>query len=141
MFNNNEVGYGRPPVGSRFKPGQSGNPKGRPRGTKNLKTDLHEELQEKIVVHEGERTLRISKQRAIIKTLFAKTLKGDGRAAHTLLNLLLRTAAADGGSPEIDSPFTADETELLDGLVEELLLRKACVPKSASDPDRAGSAS
>ena len=46
MADDEKVGYRRPPKKSRFKPGQSGNPKGRPKGTKNLKRDLIEELQE-----------------------------------------------------------------------------------------------
>ena len=32
----NRVGYRRPPRHSRFQPGQSGNPRGRPRGVKSL---------------------------------------------------------------------------------------------------------
>ena len=43
-----DVGYRRPPPASRFKPGQSGNPKGRQRGAKNFATELADELQEKI---------------------------------------------------------------------------------------------
>src|SRR5260221_10150889 len=76
-----EVGYGRPPRHSRFNKGQSGIPKGRAKGTNNLKTDLTEELEEMILVREGTQTIKISKQRAILKTLIARTLKGDGRAA------------------------------------------------------------
>ena len=45
-----EVGYRKPPKHTRFKPGQSGNLRGRPKGTKNLKTDLMEELGEKILI-------------------------------------------------------------------------------------------
>ncbi len=41
-----EVGYGKPPRHTRFQPGRSGNPRGRPKDTKNLKTDLIEELAE-----------------------------------------------------------------------------------------------
>jgi hypothetical protein len=48
-----QVGYGKPPKHTQFKLGESGNPQGRSKGTKNLKTDLAEELCEKIVVHEG----------------------------------------------------------------------------------------
>ena len=85
------VGYGRPPAATRFKPGQSGNPNGRPKGAKNVETDLSEELGQKIKVREGEQTIRISKQRAMIKALLAKALRGDTRAIALLLNLTLRT--------------------------------------------------
>src|SRR5207237_8691001 len=49
------VGYGRPPSPSRFKPGQSGNPRGRPKGQRNLLSDLRDELAEKIRIREGDR--------------------------------------------------------------------------------------
>lgn len=75
------VGYRRSPRNSQFKPGQSGNPKGRPKGTVNLRSDLCEELGEHIRVREGERELKVSKQRAMLKALVSKALKGDARAA------------------------------------------------------------
>ena len=76
-----EVGYCRPPQHTRFKPGHSGNPKGRPKGTKNLKTDLMEELAERINVSEGGKPKKLSKQRALVKSLTAKAIKGDARAS------------------------------------------------------------
>jgi hypothetical protein len=82
---NYEVGYGKPPAHTRFKPGQSGNPKGRPKGTKNLATDLSEELREKIIVTEGGKSRETTKQRAIVKTAVARALKGDMRAITVLI--------------------------------------------------------
>jgi hypothetical protein len=84
------VGYRRPPLRSRFKPGQSGNPKGRPKGTVNLRTDLKDELAERIRVRESERDLKVSKQRAMLKALVAKALKGDARAANVILGLVAK---------------------------------------------------
>ena len=60
MGDEQQVGYGNPPKGSRFKKGQSGNRRGRPKGSKNLKTDLTEELQTEIKVREGPRAIKIS---------------------------------------------------------------------------------
>ena len=80
-----EVGYGKPPRHTRFRPGQSGNPLGRPKGTRNLATDLSEELREKIIVTEGGKTRETTKQRAIIKTAVARALKGDIRAITVLI--------------------------------------------------------
>ena len=88
-----DVGYGRPPKHGRFAPGQSGNPKGRKKGSKNLATDLAEELAEKIRVREGVRERSVSKQRAILKALVAKALKGDTRAAHLLIGLVAAQVA------------------------------------------------
>jgi len=65
---NYDVGRGKPPVNNRFKKGESGNPNGRPKGIKNLKTDLVEELQEKISIREGDRSVEISKQRLIVRS-------------------------------------------------------------------------
>ena len=87
---NYAVGYGRPPRHTRFQPGHSGNPKGRPKGTQNLKTDLMEELSERISVSEGGKPKKLSKQRALVKSLTAKAIKGDARAISILINLMIR---------------------------------------------------
>jgi hypothetical protein len=86
-----EVGYGKPPLHSRFRPGQSGNPRGRPKGTKNLETDLAEELAERVQVTENGRLLKISKQRLMVKALTTKAIKGDANAAKIVLNLIAQT--------------------------------------------------
>jgi hypothetical protein len=109
-----EVGYGKPPKKTRFQPGQSGNPRGRPKGTKNLKTDLVEELREKVVVREGEQSRRVSKQRAVVKTLVTRTLKGDARAASLLTSLMMRLRDTGEGAPETAEPLHDDELEILE---------------------------
>jgi hypothetical protein len=70
-----EVGYRRPPKATRFQPGRSGNPKGRPRQSKNGKTLLVQELDEVIQVNEGGIPRRMSKRRAFFKTLVNRALK------------------------------------------------------------------
>jgi len=100
-----DVGYGKPPESSRFKPGRSGNPKGRPKGAGNLATDLAAELGEEITVREGGRERRVSKQRALIKSLMAKALKGDVRASAAVLALYARVIS----EPEDESPTIAED--------------------------------
>ena len=124
-----EVGYGRPPKHSRFRKGQSGNPKGRSKGTKDLATDLKEELAERILVREGDSAKRLSKQRAVLKRLFDKSLKGEVGALRILLDLLLRIAN-DGAAEPSPAPLTAEERELLADLEARLLRRAA--PAGAS---------
>src|SRR5215472_13335192 len=97
-----DVGYRRPPKATRFKTGQSGNPKGRPRGSTNLATDLSAELNEQITVREGGQARRITKQRALIKSLTAQALKGDVRATSALLALYARVISEPGGGERVD---------------------------------------
>ena len=87
MTKPSDVGYRKPPETTRFKPGKSGNPRGRPKGSANLATDLSAELGEQITVREGGQARRISKQRALIKSLMAKALQGDVRATSAVLGL------------------------------------------------------
>ncbi len=115
-----EVGYRKPPKHTRFKPGQSGNPRGRPKGTNNLKTDLMEELGEKIVVREGDQSRRISKQRAVVKTLVTRTLKGDARAATLLTSMMMRLLETGEGAPAVVEPLLDDERDILGGFEERV---------------------
>jgi hypothetical protein len=87
------VGYKHPPQEHQFRRGQSGNPNGRPKGTRNFKSELREELNELIRVRDGDREIEVSKQRALIKRLVASAIEGNERAAATLLGICVRAFA------------------------------------------------
>ncbi len=112
-----QVGYKKPPLDTRFKKGQSGNPNGRPRGTKNLKTDLLEELQELIRIKEGGTPRTITKQRAMVKNLTAKAVNGDPRAVNLLINLVLRLVQVDAEEVE-DADLNQDDQEIMENLAK-----------------------
>jgi hypothetical protein len=83
-----EVGYGKPPRHTRFKKGQSGNPRGRPSGSKNLATVLSEALNELVIVAENGGRRKITKRQAIITQLVNQSAKADWRATKILLDIL-----------------------------------------------------
>src|SRR5215475_9870474 len=82
------VGYGKPPRAHQFKPGQSGNPKGRPKGRKNEATMLDELLFKRIPVRQGGRDLRMTVIEAMFRRLAEDALKGNIKAAGFLFNRL-----------------------------------------------------
>ena len=78
---NSAVGYRRPPVNRQFKPGQSGNPRGRPKGSKNFATMFAEALNEKIKVRDKKGKIRtLSKQELMVEVMVNKALAGDPKA-------------------------------------------------------------
>ena len=107
-----DVGYGKPPKNNRFKSGRSGNPKGRPKGRKNFQTELLEELHEGITIREGGKRRMVSKQRAMLKSLTAKALQGDARAASLLTNLVLRLLNQDEDAGQT-SDLNEEDTKIL----------------------------
>jgi Family of unknown function (DUF5681) len=104
-----QVGYGKPPRHTRFKPGVSGNPRGRPKEAKNLSTLVHEALNEPVVVAENGRRRKVSKRRAIITQLVNRSAQADLKATQILLGIMQeieRRSEAGADEPTFDS---ADE--------------------------------
>lgn len=117
------TGYKRPPVASRWKKGQSGNPSGRKRGTLNLRTDLIAELEEVIQINEGGSARRITKQRALLKSLAARGIQGDARAANLILSLISRLLEPDEQSAIPEEMGPEDKT-ILDAYLAKHLKNK-----------------
>ena len=108
-----DIGYGKPPPHSRFKAGVSGNPSGRKKGLRSLKTDLEAELLETITVTENGRILKLSKQQLVIKALTAKAAKGDTKAIGQLIDLI-RDIFGLGVESSIDRDHvSADDEEVI----------------------------
>jgi hypothetical protein len=82
-----EIGYRRPPKDTRFKPGQSGNPKGRPKGSISSAAFLRKILKEKATLREGPRTRTMSKLELMHYAQVHKAMKGDSKAYKTLMEM------------------------------------------------------
>ena len=105
-----EVGYGKPPRHTRFKKGQSGNPRGRPSGSKNLATVLSEALNELVIVAENGGRRKITKRQAIITQLVNQSAKADWRATKILLDILQAIESrSEPAAAETSSFSEADE--------------------------------
>lgn len=72
-----EVGYGKPPVATRFKPGHSGNPAGRRKGSMNINSILKKAMNEMVVVNERGRTKRLTKMEVAVAQIMNKAASGD----------------------------------------------------------------
>lgn len=91
-----EGSYRSPPQHTRFRPGQSGNPKGRPQGSKNLKTVVDKELRKRITLTESGRPRQVTKLEVIVQRLVHDAIKGHLRAAELLLRLHREYAVPEG---------------------------------------------
>ena len=116
-----EVGYGKPPKHTQFKPGQSGNSKGRPRGQRNFRTAVRDALQEKVTIREGDRTRSVSRMDAIIRVTFNNALRSDAKALAAFIQLA-RSAGLMDEEPELSSAESigAEDEAILAGYLERL---------------------
>ena len=106
------VGYGKPPVHTRFQKGRSGNPKGRPRGKKNMSTLLSAALDAAIIVVENGRRKKISKREAIITQLVNKSASADLKATQIVLAMLQDVEARADDSSD-SATFTEADQEII----------------------------
>ena len=97
-----EVGYKKPPAHSRWKPGQSGNPRGRPKRTKEVGKLLERELDQLVRITERGQQTTLTKREILLKTLVNIALKGDLRALKMLLPYLKSGDNVDGFEPDPD---------------------------------------
>lgn len=116
-----EVGYGKPPKEYRFAPGQSGNPKGRKKGSRGLKADLQAELDGTIAISINGERVKGTRQRLFVKALATRAAFGDLKAASILAPLILqvlgiedrgggRQKLSDGDQAILDA-LLADDSE------------------------------
>lgn len=127
MANNDDPsvsGYKKPPRHGQFKPGKSGNPKGRPKGSKNLSTILQRELNVRVPVTENGRHKVISKREALIKQTVNRAIGGDQKSAQIVLNEDRQNEdrMLAGTSSAAIVPVTAEDQLVIDSIVRRIRL-------------------
>ena len=113
---NYEIGFGKPPRHARFQKGRSGNPAGRPKGAKNLKTIMNQVAFEPISIKEGGRTRTMPRVEVVARQLGNKAATGDPKASSEFL----RQVHACSGEQE---SFAEGPTERQEGWMNSLMLR------------------
>ena len=105
-----KVGPGRPPLHTRFKKGQSGNPGGR--SAKSLPALLADALNETVVVTIDGRRRRITKREAIVTQLVNKSAAADLKATQIVLAMLRDLESQADGSAD-PAVFTEADHEII----------------------------
>ncbi|MES0863738.1 DUF5681 domain-containing protein [Ruegeria sp. SCPT10] len=113
-----EVGYRKPPKNTRFRKGQSGNPKGRPKGARGLKTDLRAELSERVTITENGRRKTLTKQQLVMKQLTARAVKADIRAISKLAELAIALLGPEDEASQVEDKLSEEDEAILQSFLE-----------------------
>lgn len=121
-----EVGYSKPPAEHSFQGGRSGNPRGRPRGSKNFATLMERALNEQVTINEGGSRRRISKREAMVKQLANKAASGDLKSIQLLVALFQPLEALQPPSAEPASDLDPVDQAVIDGILERFKAAAGC---------------
>ncbi len=138
-----EVGYKKPPKNTRFKAGQSGNPGGRPKGSKSLKNLVGKELNDNVDIREGGRLKAVNKRVVVAKQLVKKGMEGHDRSIETILRLddeleqIANAEQAAAEAAEKAEPLTLTERDILADLEAGLRakIEREIEHRKIDDPD------
>lgn len=129
-MSNKPIGYGKPPKKSQFKPGQSGNPKGRPKGVKSLKSVVQKELAAKIEIKVQGKKTKATKIEAAIMKLVNDALSGNTKALLEVLKLAATHMPSDIDATDQSQPTSEEDKEL----VLRFLGRALAAKEAQDDP-------
>ena len=119
MTNECEVGYWKPPKKHQFKPGYSGNKKGRPKGRKNIHTIVENLMNEKIKITINGRTKKVSCIEATIRQVSLAALKGDIKAQRILFDLISKYTVRQEDLLQGNEELQQEDIQLLNEMMKQ----------------------
>jgi hypothetical protein len=128
-----DVGYGKPPKESRFQPGKSGNPKGRPRGPKNLSAVVLREGRKTVIVHGPGGARKVTKVEATVMQLANQSAKGDLAAQRQFLPLVRSSEESLSMEGAPGSPHESDQI-VMQSILRRIRNLKFSEEATAQDP-------
>jgi hypothetical protein len=129
------VGYRRPPKATQFTAGKSGNPRGRPRGSRPVGAILQEIIQQKVSVTEGGKTRRIPALEVMLRRLANDAMRSDQRAIKLLLSLVDRYAESPETALQLRDMLAEDEAILAQYLGEPSVMPDTRLTPDDTDHD------
>ena len=115
--------YRQPPKAFRFKPGQSGNPSGRPKAAKRLYTELEAALSAPVTIKVGSRKRRVSKMQAAVKSLADRAASGDPLVLRLLLAELRHAESRASEEPAAQETLSATDQEVIAAMLQRIGVR------------------
>ena len=112
----NKPGYKRPPKATQFKQGRSGNPKGRPKGARSLKTDLTKLMEKRLRIREDGEQRHVSGQELVLLKLFEQAAKGDIKATTQIIGMVMKLDASEPPEKESEVVTESDRAIVADFL-------------------------
>src|SRR6516162_2986385 len=124
------VGYKKPPRHSRFQPGQSGNPRGRQKGVRNLAIDVKRTLEVPVRLNDQGKARRVSTQEAALLRLREKALKGDPRSLAQFLELAKIFNNSNAVESTSGGTLAVEDQAILEAFAEDIRSQR---PAAVSD--------
>lgn len=115
-----DVGYGKPPLHSRFQKGKSGNAKGRPKGSCNTLKLLNDVLGQKITITQDGKQVKISKKLAMLTQLVNAAVKGEIKAIAALFPYLLQIDLKEEEKQQALKALSSSDQSIVENFIKKI---------------------
>jgi len=115
-----DVGFGKPPKDRQFVKGQSGNPKGRPKGSRNMQSILSELSSKPVTLTEDGRTRKVPLKEAVLLQMATGAVRGDRHCRQQFLAMMALSEAREDTEGTTDRPNELEEA-LMEGVMQRAL--------------------